>query len=1152
MAASSSQGEMDWQTPGDLIIYSLEDLKGSDLKKLKNKLSDFSYENKPPIPRGKLENADCITTKDLLINLYGEEGALDVTIAVLILNGLLGPANDLQERRTQNAKLKTTTTSNKLTGGMNWQTPGDLIIYSLEDLKGSDFKKFKNKLSDFSYGDKPPIPRGKLENADCVTTKDVLIDTHRGEGALDVMCEVLTLIGLMGPANDLQKRRTAIVTLKTITTINRVEELRKEYTKSMKEDFQRMKEYNARRGETVSLKDNYTKLKLIKGPQIMDEKMYEMFNSGKGHLQILDKKSDKYSPTTIQALFDPDKDGFIPKIVVLQGPAGIGKTMTSRKIMLDWASGDLYQDNFEFVFHLSCRELNTITGPISLVGLLSRTSKLQCSDDLVSILKDPGRKLLFIVDGFDELRWTLEKKSEVSNDIFEETHKDLLLQRLLRKQILKQSSLIITTRPLALENLYSFIDESRDVEVLGFSEENCREYIHNFFKSGDDADKALSIIKDNEILYTMCTVPIVCWIVCTVLKPQIKPDSGLLQSKTATSVYLLYLKGLIKHHCREQPANTCLKKLCALAKEGILNRKILFEMEDLNRHGLSLSEVESVFLNENLFHLDIDTQTCYSFIHLSVQEFLAALYYVLDDGSGNEEGTTGLREGTSIPEICKGNSLSTMCKEHPHLTLAVRFLFGLLNEKEVKNFSKSTGINISVPAKQAMEEWFMGDWLLKDSHTRNTWSTHSIEAILCLYETQDKDIIRRIFSYSSHLKLIDEWKGGLRREKNCSKQLCYCLKTCESLQALTFIYLVLEPKHLQMLSSLLHGCQELRMYLPREDKIPRTKNRIMALLAGKVPVDLSWLTHSPSKIRTLEFHHCYLTTSCCDNLCFLLNTNRSLTSLSLSDNKLKDSGIKILCEGLRDPGCTLQELNLTRCGVTSLNCDDLRSVLISKLSLTRLNLSLNCLEDSGVKLLCEGLRDPDCTVQELKMKNCAFTHLCCDDLRSLLMTNRSLTSLDLSWNRLMDSGMKILCEGLRDTGCTIQDLNIELCNVTSLSCDDLRSVLVANRSLTKLDFSANFVHDSGIKLICEGLKLPECTLQELSINVCDATLLCCADLCSAISTNGTLSTLETRFCIDEAISESDPCFEGLRRLGCTVEKRSIEIEIKYRRPSLQK
>ncbi|XP_073453520.1 NACHT, LRR and PYD domains-containing protein 3-like isoform X2 [Aquarana catesbeiana] len=970
---------------------------------------------------------------------------------------------------------------------MDGQTPGDLIIYSLEDLKGSDFKRFKNKLSDFSYGNKPPIPKGKLENADCITTKDLLINTYGKEGALDVMDKVLTLISLLGPANDLQKRRAEI-------------ECKMEYMDSMKEDFQWIKEYNARRGETVSLQNTYTNLQLIKGPQIMGEKMHEILNSGKGHLQNLKKESDKYSQTTIKTLFDPDKDGFTPKIVVLQGPAGIGKTMTSRKIMLDWASGNLYQDKFDFVFHLSCRELNTITGPISLVGLLSRTCKLS-SDDLVSILKDPAnhRKLLFMVDGFDELRWTLEKKSEVCHDIFEETHKDLLLQRLFRKQILKESSLIITTRPLALEKLYSFVDKSRDVEVMGFTKEDCVKYFHNFFKNKIDADKALSLVKDNDVLYLMCTVPIVCWIVCTVLKPQIKQDLDLLQSKTATSIYLLYLKGLIKYHCREQPANTCLKKLCALAKEGILNQKILFEMEDLNRHGLSLSEIESVFLNENLFHLDIETQTCYSFIHLSVQEFLAALYYVLDDGSGNEEGTTGLGEGTSIPEICKGNSLSIMCEEHPHLALAVRFLFGLLNEKEVKTFSESTGINISLPARQAMEEWLIRECLSKDSHTGNTSAIYSIEAILCLYETQDKDFIRRIISYSSHLELIDEWKGGLMRKKNCSKQLCYCLLTCENLQALSFSDLVLEPKHRQMLSSLLHGCKELSFQFVIS---PNYEPNTFKFFSYKASFDLSWLAHPQSNIRVLRLECCWLTPSCCDVLRSLLITNRSLISLDLSQNILKDSGIKLLCEGLRDPGCTLQELRLRRCSLTP---------------------------------------------------------SCCDVLRSLLITNRSLISLDLSYNELMDSGIKLLCEGLKDPGCTLQELRLELCSLTPSCCDVLRSLLITNRSLISLDLSGNILKDSGIELLCEGLRDPRCTLQELRFDYCEMTLLCCDDAYSTISTNQTLNTLETRFDIDEEISESDERFEGLRRLSYTVElirKRypddnlPKEVKIKYRRPSL--
>ncbi|KAM5141643.1 NACHT, LRR and PYD domains-containing protein 3-like isoform 2-T2 [Mantella aurantiaca] len=980
----------------------------------------------------------------------------------------------------------------------NEQTSGDLILYSLENLKACDFKRFKDKLSDFSYGDKRPIPKGKLEKEECITTKDLLVDTYGEEEALNVTTKVFTLINLMGPAMSLQERRTQNAKLNMIMTSNRLTEWRKEYMESMKKNFQRIKEHNTSRGEAVSLQKKYTKLQLIKGRQIIDENMHEILNSGRRHLQILKKNSEDYFPLTIQTLFDPDDDDFTPEIVVLQGPAGIGKTWTSRKIMLDWTSDYLYQDKFDFVFHLSCRELNNINGNINLVGLLSRTCRLQCSDELVSILKDPGshRKLLFIVDGFDEFRWNLEEKSEVCHDPFEETHKDLLLQGLLRKQVLKGSSLIITTRPLALGKLHSFVDDARHVEVLGFTEEDRKEYFYKLFINESDAEKALSIVKENDILNTLCAVPVVCWIVCTVLKPQIKQNLDLLQYKTVTSIYLLYLKGLIKHHGRSQSVHICLKKMCALAKEGILNKKILFEMEDLDRHGLSLSEVESVFLNENIFNKDIDTEFCYSFTHLSVQEFLAALYYVLDDGPGNEEGTTGLNEGTSIPEICKGYSLLEMCVKHPHLSLAVRFLFGLLNEKEVTNFCKSTGINISLPARCAMQEWLVGNWRARNLSTGDILALHSTEVISCLYETQDKGIIRRFLSHSSHLELQGTRMGGFWKGENCSKQLCYCLKTCESFQSLSFSYLILDPKYLTMLSSLLHRCQQLSFQnvkvhcgdSPREDKLftltqydefPDKVEELFFSSAKEVPADLSWLTHPQSNIRALKFNHCGLTASSCHCICSFIRQNKMVTSLDLSNNHLRDPGIKILCEDLKNPACTLQKLRIWQCKLTS---------------------------------------------------------SCCDDLRSLLITNRSLTSLDLSTNGLRDSRIKLLCEGPKDPRCTLQDLTIKSCSLTPLSCDDLRSVLIANRSLIKLDLSMNSLEDSGVKLICEGLRHPDCALQELRFDNCEMTSLCFDDLCSVISTNRTLRILNTIFTTEVEISESDRCFDDFRRVGCTVRK----------------
>ncbi|XP_077329281.1 NACHT, LRR and PYD domains-containing protein 3-like isoform X1 [Lithobates pipiens] len=853
------------------------------------------------------------------------------------------------------------------------QTPGDLIIYSLEDLKGSDFKRFRNKLSDFSYGDTRPIPRGRLENADWITTKDLLIDKYGEEGALDVTIHVLELIGLMGPANDLRERRAQNAKLKKMTHDNRLSDFSEEHRAYMKEIFQKIKEYNSHMGETVYLQEIFTELLMIKGPQNKEGKEEEIRSSGRRHLQIMEKRS----PTTIQALFDPDKCGFIPKIVVLQGPAGIGKTMTSKKIMLDWASGDLYRDKFDFVFYLSCREINTIPGNISLVGLLSRTCRLS-SDDLVSILKDPGsqRKLLTIVDGFDELRWTLEEKSEGCPDISMETHKEIILQSLLRGHVLPESSLIITTRSLAMEKLNTFIKDSRNVEIQGFTREDREEYVHQFYGNKEDADKVLSIIKDNDVVYTMCAVPITCWIVCTVMTQEIRKDLDVIQCKTTTSIYLLYLEVLLTHHSKKEQSvhrkQTCLKKLCALANQGVLNQQILFEKKDLERHGLSLDEVESVFLNENIFHWDVRHQTCYSFIHLSVQEFLAALYYGMDDG------WFGFRKRIFLPKICKGKSLHDFSSYSSHLSLSVQFLFGLLNKNQVKTFSKVTGIPISLRAKPAMRKWAMKD-------INQTFYTRTI---FCLYETQDEDFIRRVMSGCTDLSLWGSHTDHLWMDRNYSKQLIYCLKTLkrESFQSLHFLYLTVGPECQKLLSPFLHRSQKVGFW----DCTISSKD-------------------CPGEDKAEEE---YSSSS---------GYNRKSDSLSF----------------LKNPESKIQELRLAICGVTSSGWDDLRSILINNRSLTRLELSENNLEDSGIKLLCEGLRDPGCTLQSLSVYECNGTLWCCDDLCSVISTNRTLTDLVITLDddeKMSESEVRRCCEVLRNAGFSVDRGRPEICLVIVSRC----------------------------------------------------------------------------------------------------------------------
>ncbi|XP_073485503.1 NACHT, LRR and PYD domains-containing protein 6-like isoform X2 [Aquarana catesbeiana] len=1003
------------QTPEDLLIYSLVDLKRSDFMRFRNKLSDFSYGDTFPIPRGKLENADRNTTKDLLIDKYGEEGALDVTIHVFTLIGLMGPAIDLQERRAQSGSAPDIL-------GKRRQTPEDLLIYSLVDLKRSDFKRFRNKLSDFSYRDKRPIPRGKVENADWITIKDLLIEEYGEEGALDVTIDVLTVIDLMGPANDLQERRVQNAKLKKRTRDSRLSEIGMEHRESEKKKFQRIKEYNSRMWGAVHLQERFTNLLMTKGPQNKDEKEQNIRNLGKRRLQNMEKRS----PTTIQALFDPDYDGFIPKIVVLHGPAGIGITMTSKRIMLDWASGDLYQDKFDFVFYLSCREINTIPGNISLVGLLSRACSLS-SDDLVSILEDPGsqRKILTIVDGFDELIWTLEETSKGCSDISMETHKEIILQSLLRKQVLPQSSLIITTRSLAMEKLNTFIDDSRNLEIQGFIRDDREEYVHKFFVYKEDAEKALSIIKDNEVLYTMCAVPITCWIICTVMKQEIRKDLDAIRCHTTTSFYLLYLEVLLKPHIKKEQSvhrkQTCLKKLCALANQGVLNQQIFFERKDLERHGLSLDEVESVFLNENILHSDVRSQTCYSFIHLSVQEFLAALHYGMDDGSGS-------MEGTFLPEICKGKSLAVLSSEYPHLALTVQFLYGLLNENLVKTFSEITGINISLRAKPAMIEWTMKDFD----------GSYPIHAIFCLYESQDEDFIRSTLSGCSHLKVYGSRSDDLRRDSNYSKQLSYCLKTLkrEGFQNLCFEWLTVDPACQKNIYLFIHGSQtvwfENCIFLKVGDEEEFTSSE-----DTMKPAYLSWLINPESKIKKLYLRSCNLSPLCCADLRSVLINNRSLTKLDLSDNNLQDSGIKLLCEGLRHPRCTLQSLSLYGNNLTDRSCTHLALGIRDNQILKRLDLSKNNLEGPHFSDLMTTLTTSQ--IKELLLQNVGLT----DEYTKFLVSLSNcttLTVLDVSSNHLTDTSAEYI-EDLILTSSSLKEIRIDGNDISSKAKEIFRKIM---------------------------------------------------------------------------------------------------------------
>ncbi|CAM2115323.1 unnamed protein product [Caretta caretta] len=790
------------------------------------------------------------------------------------------------------------------------------------------------------------------------------------------------------------------------------------------------------------------------------------------HEEIMTKRA---SSITLGNLFKCDEDGQTPQIVVLLGAAGIGKTMTARKIMFDWAAGELYKEKFDYAFYINCREVNFGSEQGRIADLILKNCPNK-NAPVEEILINP-EKLLFIIDGFDELRFSLDQPEDsLCSDPCEKQPMEITLSSLLRKTVLFESYVIITTRPTALEKLRQCLECARYAEILGFSAAEREEYFHKFFGNEEKARKAFNFVKENEMLFTMCFVPIVCWIICTVLKQQMEAGEDLAQtSKTITGVYMLYLFSLLKGHSsnskKHTPAN--LKGLCSLAADGIWRQKILFGEEEIKKHGLDVSD--SLFLNENMFQKDIDCECVYSFIHLSFQEFFAALFYVLE----KEETTTVEDSGSAMNNVKK--LLENYGKSRNYLMLTVRFLFGLLNEERMEDMEKKLSCKISPKIKPDLLQWvktkpkisslsleseelFLEPDEELSSFKRNAEMIYQLEEFHCLYEIQEESFVQSALNRFTELYLA---------EYNFTKMdqvaLSFCLKNCRKLETL-------------YLNLCMFGFEDPNEDSLRPPKQPRLEQHWDEPTCSPIYLLCQALKDPNCKLKKLKLSNCHLTAVCGGDLSSLLSTKPTLTELDIGENNLGDSGVQLLCEGLKHPHSKLQKLRLMNCGLTASSCGNLSSVLRAKPTLTELDLVLNNLgEAGGMKLLCEGLKHPDCKLQKLRLKNFLLTDACCEDLAAVLSISDSLTELELGIDYLRDSGVQLLCEGLKHPNCKLQKLGLEHCSLTAACCGGLSSALSMNQHLTELDIGRNKLGDTGVQLLCQGLKHPNCKLHKISL-----------------------------------------------------------------------
>ncbi|XP_058632603.1 NACHT, LRR and PYD domains-containing protein 3-like isoform X4 [Onychostoma macrolepis] len=800
----------------------------------------------------------------------------------------------------------------------------------------------------------------------------------------------------------------------------------KTFRSNLRKKFECLCEGTATQGNPTLLNEIYTELYITES------------ESGEINNEHEVKCNDIFRPL-------PGQDEPI-RTVLTKGVAGIGKTVSVQKFILDWAEEKENQD-VQLIFPLPFREIN-----------LMKDKTLSLSDLMHIFFPETKEmkpfsgeyKVVFVFDGLDECRLSLDFQSNVRLcDVSESASVDVLLTNLIAGNLLPSVLIWITSRPAAADLIPSECVH-RVTEVRGFNEPQKEEYFRKTISNQSLANRIISHLKSSRSLFIMCHIPVFCWISATVLEKMMsQAESGEIP-KTLTEMYthFLIIQTSIKHE-KDYEKNVkdedMIVKLGKLAFQQLVKGNLIFYEEDLRECGIDETEASvysglctQIFREElGLYHGRV-----FCFVQLSIQELFAALYvllsFLLDKRDVLNENLSSKHSHKftchTISDLHQRAVDKALQSKNGHLDLFLRFLLGLSlesNQTLLKGLLMHV-VNISYSEEKTIE-------YIKTRIRMNPSPEKSINLFHCLNELGDQSLVNEVQKYLR--------SGGLSGARLSSSQWS------------AIVFVLLTSEQLDKFN--------LRKYINREqNQNLMTPDEVLLKLLPVVEASRSaWL------------RECGVTDEGCAALSSALRSNSShLRELDLIGNKLGAAGLTLISDGLKDPRCKLEKLWLYDCGVTDEGCAALSSALRSNSHLRELSLNRNKLGDAGLMLISDGLKDPRCKLEKLWLSHCGVTDEGCAALSSALRSNSHLKELDLSDNKLGAAGLTLISDGLKDPRCKLEKLKLYDCGVTAGGCAALRS---NSSHLRELDLSLNNLGDAGLMLISDGLKDPRCKLEKL-------------------------------------------------------------------------
>uniref|UniRef100_A0A672NBQ2 NACHT, LRR and PYD domains-containing protein 3-like n=1 Tax=Sinocyclocheilus grahami TaxID=75366 RepID=A0A672NBQ2_SINGR len=772
-----------------------------------------------------------------------------------------------------------------------------------------------------------------------------------------------------------------------------LQRVKNQHKTSMKNKYERLCEGVKLQESQTFLNTIYTQLYIIEGESEGVNEEHEILQMDKKARTQCSQDTPIYCNDIFKASPEPgckEKDPI--KTVLTKGIAGIGKTVSVQKFILDWAEGKANQD-VDFMFVLPFRELNLIRDHQYSLHRLLLNFHPELQDLDSKIYKEC--KVVFIFDGLDESRITLMfSDAQKVSGVTKISSVGVLMSNLMKGKLLPSALIWITTRPAAANQIPSkYIN--RLTEIQGFNEPQKEEYFRKRISDQHQASRIISHIRRARSLHIMCHIPVFCWISSTVLQKLLKEDLSAEIPQTLTEMYIHFLLTQInmrnqkyeKRHPGKplQSNREVIVKLAELAFKQLMKGNVMFYEEDLRESGIDVTDASvysgictEIFKEESVFH----QRKVYCFIHLSFQEFLAAFYvfysHLLKNMEPlklflNDKHETYTSEKSPLCKLLVSAVKKTLQSKNGHLDLFLRFLLGVSlesNQRVLQALLTCTENSSETirKIKKHIKHIIKGNKRLS--------AEKSINMFLCLLEVKDQNLYREI----QHFVKSDKHSEKKLTPNHCSA-IAYMLQMSEE---------VLDEFDLMKYNTSSEGRRRL---------LPAVRNCRKALLAG-----------------------CGLSDQHCESLSSALQSSDShLRELDLSNNDLQDSKVKLLSVALKSSHC---QVNILSCNLTGQCCESLSSALqSSKAHLRELDLSNNDLLDSGVKLLSAGLTSSNCQLNILRLSGCMVTEKGCGYVSSALSSNPShLRELDLSYNRPGDSGVKLLSEKLEDPHCTLDKL----------------------------------------------------------------------------------------------------------------------------------